>query len=560
MQETVSLDGQTYRRRRRWSKPHRSVRALAVTYARDWLVAMLSAALLVLSFPDFDLWMLAWVGLVPLLVFIHGGRAVVASPRRVLLFGWIFGTLFFYGSCYWITYSMIHYGGFPAWVAYPLIVPATLVLGIFPALFCVGLAHVVARRGTSWLLVAPFLWVLLEWLRFSLTGQLWNAIGYSQAYVPGLIQAAAWGGVYAVGFLIVAVNASVAYCLVARTWRALAVATSILAAVGLTLWLSAGLTRAGVGDEAAAQQSPRSNVVIIGVQPNVSVDFGRSPAETAKLVSRHLRMSEAALRANWAEAASSPLLLPQPARVVVWPESPMNFTYHTDAKFRRMVAEFAQENNASVLFNSLEPAPADGAYNSAVMVDEAGRLTAQYDKIRLLPFGEYVPLPSWFPGTSLISPVVGDFTPGAEYPLMPLGITTGIRAGVFICFESAFPEVARQFAAGGADALINISNDGYLGRTPVMRQHLANSILRAVENNRTILRVTNTGITARISPRGEVTDATKAFEPAVRTWTLSRARPAATFYTKHGDLFVALCASVCLALAVLTVVGPKRHS
>ena len=236
-------------------------------------------------------------------------------------------------------------------------------------------------------------------------------------------------------------------------------------------------------------------------------------------------------------------------RVVVWPESPMNFAYARDEEFQKFVGEFARAERTSVLFNSLEPAPAGGAYNSAVLVNEAGRLVAQYDKIRLLPFGEYVPLPRWFPPAWLVSGIVGDFTPGAKYTLLPIGET---RAGVFICFESAFPSIARRFTDAGADVLINISNDGYLGETPVLRQHLANAVLRAVENRRTVLRVTNTGISARITPRGEVLDATGSFQPATRTWTVTRSTAGKTFYTRHGDIFVALCAVLGVALLATT--------
>jgi apolipoprotein N-acyltransferase len=294
------------------------------------------------------------------------------------------------------------------------------------------------------------------------------------------------------------------------------------------------------------------------------VNFGRSQEETDALVEQHFRSSTDALAATWTQ-------LPQQfaelggedgvvrelrfqrifsvPRVVVWPESPMNFAYAKDEIFRELVGSFARRARASVIFNSLEPAPAGGAYNSAVMINEAGRLVAQYDKIRLLPFGEYVPLPRWFPPAWLVSGMVGDFTPGAKYTLLPIGET---RAGVFICFESAFPTIARQFTDAGADVLINISNDGYLGETPVLRQHLANAVLRAVENRRTVLRVTNTGISAHISPQGEVSDATGSFEPATRTWTITRATGGKTFYTRHGDLFVALCAAFSILMVMMT--------
>jgi apolipoprotein N-acyltransferase len=279
------------------------------------------------------------------------------------------------------------------------------------------------------------------------------------------------------------------------------------------------------------------------------------------LVERHLSMSRKALRtwedgsfemdgttpvadaARRQELAAARSLSP---RVVVWPESPMNFQYANDTRFRERVADFTTRNRTSVIFNSLEPTPAGGAYNAAVMVNEEGRLVAQYDKIRLLPFGEYVPLPRWLPGVNLVPVMVGDFTPGADYPLMDLG--GGVRAGVFICFESAFPSISGRFADEGADVLINITNDGYLGPTPVMRQHLANTVFRAVETGRPVLRVTNTGITAHIDERGEVRNATRGFEPDVRSWTVGRTSGTKTFYTRYGDLFVALCAALSLLL------------
>ncbi len=126
---------------------------------------------------------------------------------------------------------------------------------------------------------------------------------------------------------------------------------------------------------------------------------------------------------------------------MIWPESPMNFTYGSDKTFQEFVANFARQNHTSLLFNSLEPAPHDGSYNSALLVNEEGRLISQYDKIRLMPFGEYVPLPQWLPGASLITGIVGEFTPGNNYTLMPFGDRS---AGVFICIEAAYPWIARR--------------------------------------------------------------------------------------------------------------------
>jgi apolipoprotein N-acyltransferase len=246
--------------------------------------------------------------------------------------------------------------------------------------------------------------------------------------------------------------------------------------------------------------------------------------------------------------------------LVIWPESPMNFSYSRDPHLREVVGNFARKYTGRnfhtfVLLNSLEPAPNGGESNSAVMINEEGRIVAQYDKIRLMPFGEYVPLPHWLPGASSVRGIVGDFTPGSSYTLMPLG---ALRAGVFICIEAAHPSIARTFANESADVLINISNDGYLGPTPVMRQHLSNAVLRAVENGRPLVRVTNSGITAFIGPDGQVSDSTRAFEPAVHSryvfWWKGT-----TFYTRHGDLFVYACALVTLGFISATFMSRRKR-
>ncbi len=491
------------------------------------VLALLSAALVVLSFPDFNLYALAWVALVPLLV------AVMRSTRAShgFFLGWLTGATYLYASTYWLTYPMIHYAGIPSWIAYPLLAPATLIVGLFPALACYVLARLALRWGARAVFAAPLLWVAGEWARLQVTGQLWNALGYTQAYTPELIQAARWGGVYAVSFFLVMCSAAVAYLFIEKGARRFIVAPGALLALACVVWLNARTLQTEV------MPSPMTNAnasaVVIAVQPNVIPDFTRPAAEVRALFQRHLTLSAGALAAVEADANLRDL-----PRVVIFPESPMNFQYKRDAAFREALADFASRHRTSVLFNAMEPAPRGGSYNSAVLVDEGGRLVGQYDKIQLLAFGEYVPLPSWLPGREFVRGVVGEFTPGERYTLMPLG---EIQSGVFICFESAFPDIARRFADGGADVLINISNDAYQGRTAVLRQHLANSIFRAVETNRPLLRVTNTGITARISPRGVILDETPGYEPMARVWTITTARRAQTFYTRYGDLFAVLC-------------------
>jgi apolipoprotein N-acyltransferase len=529
---------------------------------------VLSAILLILAFPDFGLWPLAWFGLAPLFFLI------ARRPRapQAFVLGWLTGTLFFYGSCHWLTYPMIHYGGLSAPLAYALLIFPVMLAALFPATCTLVLARLCTRMGPGALLFAPFLWVALEWARLGLIGQLWNAIGYSQAEVPALIQAARFGGVYAVGFLIVCVNAALAYALRKRSVRATATAIAAIGLVALLIFAAQY--------SSSPQVSQRPAAVVVALQPNIIPDFNRTADEIFTLAEQHFALSEEALvaldegrvdegrageasqRAE-AEDVSKDVgdggKLSSLPRVVIWPESPMNFSFARDSQLRERVARFVRKHRTSLLLNSLEPAPDEGGYNAAVLINEEARLAAQYDKIRLMPFGEYVPLPRWMPGAGVVRGIVGDFTPGTRFTLMPLGAGEAAPlAGVFICLESAYPYITRRFTEEGADVLVEITNDAYQGDTSVIRQHLSNAIFRAVETGRPLLRVTNTGITARITPRGEVLDATGRFRPAVRTWTVARSDGEKTLYVRIGDAFVAACALLSVAAFALSLRRVRR--
>ena len=504
----------------------------------EWGAAGATALLLILSFPNFEFYPLAWIALVPLLVVI----AKHPSPRRAFLLGWLAGFVFFYATCYWLTYSMIHYGGLHAALAYVLLIGPALVVGIFPGLFALILALSVKKWGEWSLLLAAILWTAFEWIRLEVTGQLWNALGYSQAFHSFLIQPARWGGVYAVSFLIVAINSAVALLVLRRTrWTIAASLAMILAVVFVTY--------ASRGSEMMLRRAKASidrDVQIVAVQPNVPMTPVKSVEETNELLERHFALSTRGLQS----LGNTPY-----PKLVIWPESPMNFAYSADKTLQERLASFTKQNHTMLLFNSLEPAPHDGAYNSALLINEEGRLISQYDKIRLMPFGEYVPLPQWLPGASLITGLVGEFTPGDSYTLMPFGDR---RAGVFICIEAAYPWVARRLSSDGANVLINISNDGYLGPNAVMRQHLSNAIFRAAENGKPLLRVTNTGLTALISDHGDVVDLTGGFQTDVRMWQEPMRTGGDTFYTRHGDLFVQLCTAITVLVFIAILFSGRR--
>ena len=506
---------------------------------REAALASSSAVLLVLSFPNFDLWWLAWIGLAPLLFAV----AMASRIRSAFVLGLLWGTIFFYGTCWWLTYPMIHYGGVSAWLAYPLLFLPVILVSVFPALACASLARIISRFGVAAIFTAPILWVSFDWLRYVVTGQVWNAIGYSQAFHPALIQSAHVGGVYAVTLLVVVVNA--AFALLIRRPNRLTLAVSALILIGLNCIVL--FSKPSPGSIARWLRDPSKAMLIVGVQPNVPMTQ-IDEAGYRHLLERHVQLSETTLSH---ETQPSP-----PHRLVIWPESPMNFSYSRDPRLQSVIGSFAHANHTSVLLNSLELSENGSEYNSAILVNEQGQKVARYDKIRLMPFGEYVPLPHWLPGSGSVRGIVGEFTPGNSYTLMPLG---ALRVGVFICIEAAHPGIARSFTNEGADVLINISNDGYLGPTAVMRQHLANAVFRAVENDRDLIRVTNNGISAYINSDGSVHDSTPDFQEAVRTWTISKSEGRTTFYSRHGDLFAYACALISLGFISATFMTRSQY-
>lgn len=495
------------------------------------LLALLAAGLLILTFPDFEWWFLAWFALVPLMWAVERQKHCVTA---CLMLGWLFGTAFFFGTCWWLTYAPIHYAAMPWLLAYLLILIACLAAGIFPGIFALILSLLLRRFGSWAFLVAPFVWVFAEFLRYWLTGNNWNAIGYSQAFRSNLLELAEVGGVPLVSGMLTCINAIFCLAIIRKrtSYRLLSIPIVFFAFFSLISFFA----RFPDWDYVAR----RNLATVVAIQPNVPM-AGLTEEKRRALRSKHVHLAEAGL----ADSVPFPdLVEKRPADLVILPESPMNFTYHDDREFQQFIGDFARRNNVSVLFNSAEPDATNGKYfNSAVMVGPDGKEAAQYDKLYLLPFGEAVPTPL----ESIVPAFVGNFSYGREYDLLPIG---DAKAGVMICFESHFGQLSREYVRNGADAIIEMTNDGYLGPTPVLRQHLANAVFRAVETNRPVLRVTNVGITAYITERGEVLDAAPPYREDTRVWTVSKSDGSRTFYVKYGDWFAWLCTIVTIGLVV----------
>ena len=584
------------------------------------LLAVASAILLTLAFPNFDLWFLAWFALVPLFFAIEREKESIVKSS---ILGWIFGTLFFAGSCWWLTFAFTHYGGIPTSLAYVLLLVICSIMGLFFAVFGAAFSIVLRRFGTYGILSAPFLWTAMEFLRANTADTSWNAIGYSQAFAlsNSTIEAITVGGIYLAGFNILVWNTmifflilffdrknlsfkhrkrnlflkegTVFYSLFAyllpfaaiivllvnlkssrlyqrrELWRKiriilLAPFLSSLALVAFVFFLSSNNKQYDNG----FNRNNKTAFVTI-VQANVPMS-GLNEDKWLKLRQRHAELAETAFDANISKLIdketaiySTPEKLEkdkifynefykerfqETPKLVIFPESPMNFTYGEDAEFRTFIGDFARKHNASVLFNSAEPNPSgDNYFNSAIMVNPQGAKIGQYDKIHLVPFGEFAPVPS--PIKPLIPTLVGSFQTGENYRLFPVG---DAQAGIMICYESHFPSLSREFVKRGADVLIEMTNDGYLGNTAVLRQHLAGAIFRAVETNRPVLRATNVGVTAYINERGEVSDAADVYTEATRVWTVSKSDGGQTFYVRYGDWFAWLCSIVSIGLLIFS--------
>jgi apolipoprotein N-acyltransferase len=499
------------------------------------LLAVFSAILLVSAFPDFELWFVAWFALVPLFFAVEREKE---SWVKSFLVGWTFGTCFFFGSCWWLTFAPITYAGFPVILAYFLMLLASLAVGIFPAIFAALFSILLKRFGTYAILSAPFLWTAIEFLRFWTTGNNWNAIAYSHAFQPIAISLATFGGIYLTGFFILLMNST--FCFqytesrkqIKKSLPKLALTTFLF---GISLFSSAVVSYFGKNNP---QKFSTANV--IAVQPNVPMG-GMTAEKYEQLLQKHIELAENALQKLKSQNPN-----PQTPITVIFPESPMSFIYSEDLEFQQFIRAFALRNNVSVLFNAAEPDVESKKYfNSAVLVDASGRKIAQYDKIYLVPFGEAVPAP--FQG--LIPALVGSFAYGKEYDLLPFGEA---KAGIMICFESHFSNLSREFVKNGADVLIEMTNDGYLGKTPVLRQHLASAVFRTVETNRPLLRVTNVGITAYINERGEISQISESYTEDTRVWTIAKSDGKQTFYVKYGDWCAWLCSFVSLALLFLS--------
>jgi apolipoprotein N-acyltransferase len=477
----------------------------------NWALALLSAALLILAFPKADLAWLAPVALTPLLIAVARER----RPFRRFLLGFGAGVVYWLGACYWIQHNLAVNGGVSQAVAWALLLLFALAKALHLAAFAL-LAGWPMRRWWAVPAVAA-LWVAIEATHGPL-GFAWLALGNAGIDMGIPMRLAPFTGVYGLSFLFAMMGAALALAVLRRPRRELL----WLALAPLALLLPR-LPDARPGGETA-----------LLVQPNLP----ESEEWTAPSVDRmQQRLAELSLRGVLADIAHPPSL-------VVWPEMPAPLYWDEDPNFRKYATELTRATHAYLLTGVVAHTPRGAPLNSALLVSPAGRPLSRYDKVNLVPFGEFVPWPFGF--VNKISTEAGDFAAGLRVVVAPVA---GHRIGTFICYESAFPGFVRQFARGGAEALINVSNDGWFGRSAARRQHLELARMRAAENRRWLLRATNDGITATIDPAGRVRRALPPHVEATSTTGFGYIAEE-TVYTRFGDWFPLLCAVMALACLV----------
>jgi apolipoprotein N-acyltransferase len=506
-----------------------------------FVACTLSGLLLVLCFPKAHLPRLVWVACLPMFIVLAKER----RPKYAFLLGYVCGAVFFLGSCYWFVTVTRVYGGLPPALAVLVLILFVIIDATFLGGFGLAMGWA-ARRSAGWALVAsPFLWVAMEVARtYLITGFPWNLLGYA-VQATGLRQIASVTGVYGLSFLAAATSAVGAWLILKFRCK-----WAWLGAAGWVMLLLVGQWRLAPPPEAVGTE------LAVLLQPNVPLDGAeleawipwRDPTKLQQLVNLSVSAVErAAIQNSKFKIQNSPPLL-------IWSENPAPFYYTRDPVFRNTMQNLARQTHSIVILNTIIPVDAEGKSitNSAIVLDPEGREVARYDKIHLVPFGEYVP--GWaLPGlVHKITSEVGNFVPGSKYPVArtPAG---GI--GVFICYEAIIPQLARQLVENGAGVLVNISNDAWYGRSAAAYQHLEMARFRAIENHRYLLRATNNGLTTEIDPYGRVREQLPRYQQLVMPAFFDY-ETQLTFYSVHGDVFAWLCvviAALLLAGAVLRV-------
>ena len=519
-------------------------------HSSAWLLVLLSALLQIFIFPLPGVYILSWFALAPLIVALLRARPAgelevvgslrlqPATPGQGFLLGYVCGIVWYAGTCYWIFATMRQFGGLSVPMALLVLFLFCCYLGLYHGFFGFFMSLLARPRDDRQALVmAPLLWVAVELARTRITGFPWNLLGTAQVDNVALSRIASWTGVYGISFEIVLVNVALAAAFLLPRPKRFAMLIAALAA--------AAVLQAGRLVEAPAAHADRAALL---VQQNIPVSADWTPAYFQQTLTELTNLTVKSAANAGAKVD-----------LIVWPESPAPF-FTSDPHFRDTISQTARTTGASIVVgaigsNAPHPNEEGPLFNSAALITPRGEWTARYDKVHLVPFGEYLPFPSLFSFAGGLTKEVGEFEHGSSR--RPLD-AEGKPLGVFICYESVFPDEVRQFADHGAQVLVNISNDGWYGDSGAYAQHLNQTRMRAIENDRWILSAADTGVTASIDPWGRIAAflPRKARTALVAPYALTSVTP---FYTRHGDWFAYSCAIISIGALLARLFSEKRN-
>ncbi len=503
-----------------------------------FLGAVLSGALLFLSFPPHSTGVFGWVALVPLML-----ACTNAAPRRAALLGWLSGAVFFVGSLYWMRH--VTWAGYLALSFYSALyfIPFALLVALRPG----GWNSMARLKNLGWMCAAAAVWAASEYVRATLlTGFPWNLLGVSQHNQTSLIQIAEFGGVYIVSALMVFVNAGIAVTALQYTTGLRKAGYKIHVEFMTAMFVLAAASSFGLRI-LLAPEPPAEPVRAALIQPNIPEVGNWELADPELIYSRLETLTDLAVRTPDLD-------------VIIWPETALPDFVRFSNRSANLVQRFAARG-VPMLIGSMDlDWREDGGqdfYNASLLFNIRGELLGSYRKQHLVLFGEYIPFEEKIGWINALTPINSSFRPGSESTLFRL---PGDERpfSVLICFEDTLPYLARRAALAGARWLVNQTNDSWFDPDSGSAQHMAHAVFRSVETRLPLLRCTNTGITCAIDPQGRVQQTLKALREGFHVAEISPApadRPQ-TVYTRHGDRFAQAC---LLASVVLFTSGFFRR-
>jgi apolipoprotein N-acyltransferase len=495
-------------------------------------LAILSGLLFAWSFPDVAQAWLAFFALAPLLVAVAGAKRV----RDAFLLGWLAQGVAWALMVPWVVRVMSHYGGLPVAVGAALFLAMAAFLGLYGGVFAalVKRLHLGERFG-RWLVV-PLLWAALEYVRtYFLTGFPWNLIATPMIEYPALVQIDRFAGPYLLGAMVVLPSAVLAWLITQR--RAAPMARVLVLgglAILLLVWWGTGLVAAKL--IATPQGGTTATAALL--QPNISQEMRWDEANVVRIYQKMMAMTVEAVERG--------------ATIIVWPESTVPLSYTDTPFYRQAIEDLSRERGIDIILGSVatDPARPNRLWNSAFLAS-GGRTIGHYDKIRLVPFGEYVPLRRVLFFAEKLVHAVGEFEFGTND--LPLG--GKMQYGPAICYEVVFPQVTRTQVRNGATVLVTITNDAWYDGTSAPAQHLWQARLRAVEDDRYLLRAATTGISAFVDPTGQVLSWIPMGKDGI-IYAKFESRTTQTGYVRFGDWFAWLAIGV---VVFFTSVHPARR-